>query len=546
MSGSSAGRSASSSRIVSSRGSWSPKSTSSLVAKYRKKVRADTSAASAISSTVVPSKPFSVNSRMADSSRARRVASFLRSRRPSSCTEGDRIRSAVTVGRTLHGRARFDPGWPACSAIRGDKGLARATSARLVGGCGVASLRLDLVTAPFTAATQVQSDSLTDACGDDPGTACRFVLDHTSTEWLAKLVDFLVARPLKILFIVLLAWVAAKISRRLIRRFSSQLAGSAESGRLRRARDRTPSVLLSQQQPSLRSAARAETVSQVLRSLSNAVIYSFAAVYVMAELGLQLGPLIAGAGIVGIALGFGAQSLVRDFLSGMFMLMEDQYGVGDVIDCGEAVGTVEAVSLRTTRLRDVNGTVWHVPNGQIMRVGNKSQQWARALLDILVAHDTDVDRANALLKEVADQVTAQEPLLSDVLEDPEVWGVENLAPEGVTLRLVVKTRPGAQWAVMRALRIAIQEAFAAEGIKMPAVAGTVTVQAADPGSRPVPDARVGSASGDRRRPRRGPRRTRHDAPAEDGWVLVPLAAAFVIGIVILVVLGLDSGAAPFA
>ena len=179
------------------------------------------------------------------------------------------------------------------------------------------------------------------------------MLDHTSTEWLAKLVDFLVARPLKILFIVLLAWVAAKISRRLIRRFSSQLAGSAESGRLRRARDRTPSVLLSQQQPSLRSAARAETVSQVLRSLSNAVIYSFAAVYVMAELGLQLGPLIAGAGIVGIALGFGAQSLVRDFLSGMFMLMEDQYGVGDVIDCGEAVGTVEAVSLRTTRLRDV-------------------------------------------------------------------------------------------------------------------------------------------------------------------------------------------------
>jgi moderate conductance mechanosensitive channel len=339
---------------------------------------------------------------------------------------------------------------------------------------------LDLVTAPFTAATQVQSDSLTDACGDDPGTACRFVLDHTSTEWLAKLVDFLVARPLKILFIVLLAWVAAKISRRLIRRFSSQLAGSAESGRLRRARERTPSVLLSQQQPSLRSAARAETVSQVLRSLSNAVIYSFAAVYVMAELGLQLGPLIAGAGIVGIALGFGAQSLVRDFLSGMFMLMEDQYGVGDVIDCGEAVGTVEAVSLRTTRLRDVNGTVWHVPNGQIMRVGNKSQQWARALLDILVAHDTDVDRANALLKEVADQVTAQEPLLSDVLEDPEVWGVENLAPEGVTLRLVVKTRPGAQWAVMRALRIAIQEAFAREGIKMPAVAGTVTVQAPTP------------------------------------------------------------------
>jgi small conductance mechanosensitive channel len=339
---------------------------------------------------------------------------------------------------------------------------------------------LDLVTALFAAATQVQSDSLIEACGKDPGTACRFVFEHTSTEWLAKLVDFLVARPLKILLIVVLAWVLAKITRRLIRRFTAQLAGSAQSGRIRQARSHTPSVLLSQQQPSLRAAARAETISQILRSLSNAVIYTFAFVYVLAELGLQLGPLIAGAGIAGVALGFGAQSLVRDFLSGIFMLMEDQYGVGDIIDAGEAVGTVEAVSLRTTRIRDVNGTVWHVPNGEIHRVGNKSQQWARALLDILVAHDTDVDRANAVLKEVADRVTSQEPLVSDVLEEPEVWGVENLAPEGITLRLVVKTRPGAQWTVMRALRIAIQEAFAAEGIKMPPVAGSVTVQAAAP------------------------------------------------------------------
>jgi small conductance mechanosensitive channel len=336
---------------------------------------------------------------------------------------------------------------------------------------------LDLVTAFPAAATQAQVDSLTDACGEDPGSACEFVFDRTSSEWLAKLSDFLVAKPLKILLILLLAWILAKITRRMIRRFGAQLAGSAESGRLRRARERAPSVLLSQQQPTLRSAARAETVSQVLRSLSTAVIYTFAAVYILAELGLQLGPLIAGAGIAGVALGFGAQSLVRDFLSGMFMLMEDQYGVGDVIDCGEAVGTVEAVSLRTTRLRDVNGTVWHVPNGQILRVGNQSQQWARALLDILVAHDTDVDRATSLLKEVADRVTASEQHASDVLEAPEVWGVENLTPQGITLRLVVKTRPGAQWDVMRALRIAIQEAFTAEGIKMPPVAGTVTVQA---------------------------------------------------------------------
>jgi moderate conductance mechanosensitive channel len=345
------------------------------------------------------------------------------------------------------------------------------------------------VTALPLAATQAQTDSLSDACGDDPGAACRFVLERTDSEWLAKLVDFLVARPLKILLIVVLAWLLAKITRRVIRRFTEKLAGSAQSGRLRKARSHAPSVLLSAEQPSLRSAARAETVGQVLRSLSNAIIYTFAAVYVLSELGLQLGPLIAGAGIAGVALGFGAQSLVKDFLSGMFMLMEDQYGVGDVIDCGEAVGTVEAVSLRTTRLRDVNGTVWHVPNGQILRVGNKSQQWARALLDILVAHETDVDRANVLLKQVADRVTSAPPLATDVLEEPEVWGVENLAPEGITLRLVVKTRPGAQWGVMRALRVAIQEAFTAEGIRMPPVAGTVTVQAPAPKAPEAPAAR---------------------------------------------------------
>ena len=138
----------------------------------------------------------------------------------------------------------------------------------------------------------------------------------------------------------------------------------------------------------MRSAARAATIGQVLRSLSSAVIYTFAAMYVLAELGLQLGPLIAGAGVAGVALGIGAQSLVRDFLSGMFMLIEDQYGVGDVIDVGVASGTVEAVTLRTTRLRDLNGTVWHVPNGTIARIGNQSQQWGRAVVDTLVATGT--------------------------------------------------------------------------------------------------------------------------------------------------------------
>ncbi|MEJ7582876.1 MAG: mechanosensitive ion channel family protein [Acidimicrobiales bacterium] len=241
-------------------------------------------------------------------------------------------------------------------------------------------------------------------------------------------------------------------------------------------------MLLGEAQPTLRSASRAETISQVLRSLGTVVVSSLAVAYVMAELGLQLGPLLAGAGVAGVAIGFGAQSLVKDFLSGVFMLLEDQYGVGDVVDVGEASGTVEAVSLRTTRIRDVNGTVWYVPNGEIRRVGNKSQQWARALLDIVVAHGTEVDEAERVLKTVADRVCAEGAIASEVLEEPEVWGVEAFGPEGITLRLVVKTRPGSQWTVMRALRIAIQSAFAEKGIDIPPPAGSVIMPTSATGS----------------------------------------------------------------
>ena len=141
----------------------------------------------------------------------------------------------------------------------------------------------------------------------------------------------------------------------------------------------------------------------MLRSIVAAAVWSIAVLTVLGELGINLGPLIAAAGIAGVALGFGAQSLVKDFLAGIFLLVEDQYGVGDIIDIGEVsgtlvTGTVEGVSLRATRLRSTNGTVWHVPNGTILRVGNMSQQWARALLDVSVVYGSDLDLAQAVIK----------------------------------------------------------------------------------------------------------------------------------------------------
>jgi moderate conductance mechanosensitive channel len=319
-------------------------------------------------------------------------------------------------------------------------------------------------------------DQLADACGGDPTWICRQVLESTHSEGWARASDVLLAKPAQILLIVAVAWAANHLIRGAIRRFTERIANPEAQERIRRLRRRAPDALQSHGPQSLRSAARATTLSFVLRSATSAVVWTIAGAMILGELGVSLGPLIAGAGIAGIALGFGAQSLVKDFISGTFMLIEDQYGVGDIIDAGEATGTVEAVSLRTTRLRDVNGTVWHIPNGNILRVGNMSQQWARALLDVSLAVDTDVEHAQDVIKRVADSVWDDPAWRGDILEEPEVWGVEKLGPDAIIIRLVVKTRPSEQFDVMRELRRRLLEAFAAEGIEQPDPGRMVWVQ----------------------------------------------------------------------
>jgi small conductance mechanosensitive channel len=216
-----------------------------------------------------------------------------------------------------------------------------------------------------------------------------------------------------------------------------------------------------------RRALRATTLGSLLKSIVTAVIGVIVVVMALDILGYPVGPLIASAGIAGVALGFGAQNLVKDFLSGIFMLLEDQYGVGDVIDMGEASGTVEAVGLRVTRLRAIDGTVWYVRNGEVIRVGNSSHGWARAVLDVRIPYDEDTDRARALLLGVARDITADPEWSDSVLEAPEVWGVEDLAADSVILRLVVKTEPLQQWKLARELRERIKQTFDAEGIDIP-------------------------------------------------------------------------------
>ena len=324
-----------------------------------------------------------------------------------------------------------------------------------------------LVSLPVVPAQAPDPTDIQQACGDDPSFVCRRVLEWTDSTGWAEAADKLVATPLTILLIVLLAYVAHLIVRRAIRRLTDKIADPDAQQRMQKLKKRAPTAIVDTGTVSLRSAARAQTLALVLRSIASVLIWTIAVTMILGELGVNLGPLIAGAGIAGVALGFGAQSLVKDFLSGIFMLVEDQYGVGDIVDVGEATGTVEAVTLRTTRIRSVEGTVWHVPNGTIDRVGNMSQQWARALLDGEVAYGTDIDEAQQVIKAVADGVAEDPAWRGRILEPPEVWGIESMGHDAMSIRLVVKTRPGDQFPVMRELRRRLSEAFLREGIEMP-------------------------------------------------------------------------------
>jgi small conductance mechanosensitive channel len=281
---------------------------------------------------------------------------------------------------------------------------------------------------------------------------------------LTDLTDWLLGPPLKIVLILIAAAVLNRVARRAVKRSLTRLHSGAVRERMGAMRRRTPAALLETGETSLRAEQRIDALSSVLRSIVTFVIWLVAVLMCLGEVGIDLAPLLAGAGVLGVAIGFGSQSLVRDFLSGMFILIEDQFGVGDIVDLGDASGTVEAVSLRTTRLRAVDGTVWHVPNGEITRVGNMSQHWSRALLDVEVAYDTDLEHARRVIKRVADELWRED---TSILDEPEMWGVEQLGASGIALRLVVKTTPSAQWKVSRELRERIKLAFDQEGIEIP-------------------------------------------------------------------------------
>jgi moderate conductance mechanosensitive channel len=268
----------------------------------------------------------------------------------------------------------------------------------------------------------------------------------------------LIEIPIRIVVIILVALIARAVLRRMIDRAIQPVRG--ETPRiLRPFKERLEGSALFESAGLLseRRSQRAATLGSVLKSATSATIFVIAFLLVLSELQVDLAPFIAGTSIVGVALGFGAQNIVKDFLAGMFMLLEDQYGVGDVIDFEKASGTVEAVGLRSTRLRDVNGTVWYVRNGEVVRVGNKSQGFAQVVLDIPIDAWADVDAASEAMRAVAAEMAEQEDWAPVFLTTPEVQGVESMTREETVIRLVAKVRPLEQWRTARELRRRIRD-----------------------------------------------------------------------------------------
>jgi moderate conductance mechanosensitive channel len=269
----------------------------------------------------------------------------------------------------------------------------------------------------------------------------------------------LIEIPIRIVAIILVALIIRAILHRMINRAVRPIHVGEVPRILRPFKERVgnSSLLGSTGLLSERRTQRAATIGSVLKSGVSFTILVIAFLLVLSELGIDLAPFIAGTSIVGVALGFGAQNIVKDFLSGMFMMLEDQYGVGDVIDFEKAAGTVEAVGLRTTQLRDVNGTVWYVRNGEVVRVGNKSQGYAQVVLDVPIAADADIAAASSAMLGVAQHLHREDGWAEAFLGEPEVQGVERLTREETVIRLVARVRPGEQWRVARELRRRIRE-----------------------------------------------------------------------------------------
>ncbi|HEX8971780.1 mechanosensitive ion channel family protein [Oryzihumus sp.] len=276
--------------------------------------------------------------------------------------------------------------------------------------------------------------------------------------------------PLKVMVTILVGLLA----RWLVHRFIARLLRSGAVKTSPRPDDAVPrrKVMVLAHATGVvreRQRQRLTTLGTLLRSIATVVIFVVTLLTVLQEVGLPLAPLLTSAGVGGVAIAFGAQSLVKDFISGIFMIAEDQYGVGDIVDTGEVIGEVEDVTLRITRVRDFSGVIWYVRNGEIIRVGNRSQGWSTALVDVPVPYDEDLDKVLPLIREVAQAMNDDETWSRRLLDEPEVVGVESMTGGVVTVRIVARCAANENVPVSRELRERVKATLDRAGIRAPQV-----------------------------------------------------------------------------
>ncbi len=295
--------------------------------------------------------------------------------------------------------------------------------------------------------------------------------------------DWLLGVPLEILFILVGALIAQLVLTWLIRRLVRRATERAQHERLGQARKITRTAELSEAMLTQRTEQRANAIGTLLRSVVAIGVWAIALMTILPLLGIDIAPLLASAGVIGVALGFGAQTLVKDYLSGIFMIVEDQYGIGDLVDLGEVVGTVEEVALRFTRLRDLSGVVWYVRNGEVLRVGNRSQGWTLAIVDIPIGYDEDIDRVREIVMNVATDMDENPDYDDMLLGRPAFAGVESVSGEAVFIRITAKAAPEQQVAVARAIRERMKLAFDRAGVSVPVLVRPLPGNAGPPSPR---------------------------------------------------------------
>jgi small-conductance mechanosensitive channel len=347
------------------------------------------------------------------------------------------------------------------TGLSGEK--ARSPTAPAVPPFGRCGTKADVIAALLAAPTPDPSPTIGADCREDA--VCKQMYEWTGNAWLSESSFWIVVKPLRIILILLIALLIRWVAHRMISRLVRTSAHAPVPTILRPLRERTPSSATTEPSAVVpeRRRQRAEAIGSVLRSAVTAVVFAIAVLLMLSELNFNLAPLIASAGIAGVALGFGAQSLVKDVLSGIFMLLEDQYGVGDTVDLGEATGVVEAVGLRITTVRDGRGVLWYIRNGEIIRVGNKSQGWAMVIVDMPIGF-AGVEEATSVMRAAAAEVAEDPDLAGHFVEPPDVLGVEQITVDGAVIRTIAKTTADGQFDVGRELRRRLTEALDAAGI----------------------------------------------------------------------------------